>query len=100
MILRQEDLSSGKALRPWQERVRAKILRADTPQHLRQLAAGDSQFQQRVYVDLKLSDWARLLLGPDVKQHSDFEKRIALAIRKCGFERPETPVCRPLPLSH
>ena len=98
LILREEDLAAGRALRAWQQKVRAKVLRHDTPVHLRQLAAGDSQYKQRSYEDLKLSDWGRLLLGPEVKKEGDFDKRMALAIRKCGFERPENMVCTPPPL--
>ena len=74
LILREEDLAAGRALRAWQQKVRAKVLRHDTPVHLRQLAAGDSQYKQRSYEDLKLSDWGRLLLGPEVKKEGDFDK--------------------------
>ena len=91
--LREQDLQQGRALRPWQENVRAHVLRHDTPVRLRRQAAGDAQYVQRSFVELRISDWCRLYL--DVPNDLDADTRLAEAVRQSGFERPDSIVCYP-----
>ena len=88
--IRQEDLAANRDLRPWQTKVRAKVLKNETPLAVRRMIAGDSQFQQRNYKDLKLSDWATLFLKSEEEQ---FHMRLAAAVRASGYDRPPDVVC-------
>ena len=85
--LRQQRLEEGKPLKEWQTKVRAKVLRHDTPLSVRRTAAGDSQLKQRNFLDLKVSDWCRLFL--DTPAEFDLQRRLIIAVRQSGFERPD-----------
>ena len=75
----------------WQKKVRARVLRHDTPLEVRKEAAGDNQFAQKNFSALKLSDWCRLFLQTEADL--PFEQRLAKAVRQSGYDRPATEVC-------
>lgn len=94
MELRRQYLVKEIALPNWLQVVNGKILKADTPVHVRQLHAGDEQYRQSQTEALKLSDLAaHLLMSKEVKEDPEDWRRLAMALRKCGFDRAETPVC-------
>ena len=94
--LRRQYIEEEKPLPSWLVHVNAKILKPETPVHWRQMYAGDEQFRQGRAKQLQLSDLAAHLLGTDeVKKERDSVIRLAMALRKCGFDRAETEVCDP-----
>ena len=91
--LRRTWIKAEKPIPQWLEVVNAKVLRPETPVHCRQLFAGDEQYRQSQTVQLKLSDLASHLLGSEeVTKDNVSWRRLGLALRKCGFERADTPV--------
>ena len=90
-ILRDENVNNNRDLKPWHLKVRAKVLRHDTPLEVRRLAAGDNQFTQRNYNDIKISDWCKLFL--DTNNNAKMEEHLAMAVRQVGYDRPASAVC-------
>ena len=94
--LRRRYIEAEKPLPSWLVQVNAKVLKPETPVHWRQMFAGDEQFRQGRAKQLQLSDLAAHLLGTDeVKLEANEVKRLAMALRKCGFDRAESVVCHP-----
>lgn len=74
--------------------VRARVLRVDAPPAIRELAAGEHQFQQQQVKGLKLSDFARLLLKPHTQSLPTELQRLAHVLCVTGYaERVEQAVC-------
>ena len=91
--LRRLWIKAEKPLPNWLMVVNAKVLKPETPVHNRQLFAGDEQYRQSQLEQLRFSDLAtHLLSSEEVTSQTDEITRIGLALRKCGFERAETPV--------
>ena len=91
MILRDERIKDNKDIKPWMQKVKARVLQYDTPVDVRRQVAGDNQFIQRNVNDVKISDWCRLFLESDA--NLSFMQRLAQAVRQAGYDRPPTPVC-------
>ena len=88
-LLRQERAKAGMAVDlPWLTTVRAEqVVRFGTPLSQLQLLAGDHQAAQSDVRELPMSDFLRLLVATDASQ--PLQDRIAMAIQKAGWARPE-----------
>ena len=91
--LRSELLLKGLPMPQHLEFVRATVLLHSTPVGDRQVLAGDSQFAQSSVEPLRLSEFCALLLSGDVATIPEPERRLAVAIRKSGYDRTKRVVC-------
>ena len=95
--LRKKCIDENREAPDWIASARCRVVRADCPLGERQQLAGDQQFQQGTVQALLISEWARLLLTPDVATIPDEGMRLMRSLRKSGFDRTKKEICLVLP---
>ena len=95
--MREKWVQSGRGEMPqWLKVVKADVLKQKTPIAVRQLIAGDEQYRQQNVSRVKVSEFLRHLKNwTPVGKRTEMYHRIADAITKSGWSRPDTKVCQP-----
>ena len=91
-LLHRRRLAEGLESMPFLCTVDAEILKYETPVHVRQLYAGERQFQQQ---SVGATSWSNLLFLalPSPQREANDHARLVDAVARAGFERETNRVC-------